>query len=217
MRIVLFSRRPGGHAFGEDPLIARLAAEGHTVAGMVVERMPARAAWRDWFRPNEAAPGQYEVESHNSSACVTLVRSLKPDVIILRGCGILKWPILEIPKWGTIVSHGAELPTYRGLDVTEWAILHGDPPAVSVHFAAEGVDTGAILACRRLPVEPGDTVARLREKSAALALDLLVEVLVKLQAGTSAPRTQPMTEGRQYFTMHPRLRRLADERLKRSA
>jgi folate-dependent phosphoribosylglycinamide formyltransferase PurN len=165
----------------------------------------------------QPSPPVHVVESHNSSTCVEVVKALKPDVIILRGCGIIKWPILEIPKLGTINPHYAELPTYRGMDVTEWAALHGDPVAVSVHFVAEGVDTGAILAHRRVPVERGDTVGGLRDKSAAIAVELFVEVLAKLKAGTSVPRTQPMTEGKQYFTMHPRLRRLANERLRRIA
>jgi methionyl-tRNA formyltransferase len=159
-------------------------------------------------------PPVYVVASHNSGACIELVRSLQPDVLILRGCGIIKWPILEIPKLGTLNPHYAVLPAYRGVDVTEWAALHGDPVAVSVHFVAEGVDTGAVLASRRITIEPGDTLGRLREKSAALAVDLFLEVLDRLAAGTSVPRTQPVTEGKQYFSMHPRLRHLANERLR---
>ena len=159
-------------------------------------------------------PPVHVVASHNSAACVELVRSLHPDVLILRGCGIIKWPILEIPKLGTLNPHYALLPAYRGVDVTEWAALHGDPVAVSVHFVAEGVDTGAVLASRRITIEPGDTLGGLREKSAALAVDLFLEVLDTLAAGTSLPRTQSVTEGKQYFSMHPRLRHLANERLR---
>lgn len=159
-------------------------------------------------------PPVFVVQSHNASASVELVRRLQPDVIILRGCGIIKWPILEIPKLGTINPHYAQLPDYRGMDVTEWAALHGDPIAVSVHFVAEGVDTGAVLASRRVPVEPGDTLGRLREKSAALAVELFVEVLEKLASGTAVPRSQ-QADGRQYFAMHPRLKWLANERLRR--
>lgn len=197
--------------------------------GIVVEKGLRKGArllgWRQGALDPAAVPSRqapvnppvFVVQSHNSSACVETVRRLQPDVIILRGCGIIKWPILEIPKLGTINPHYAVLPNYRGVDVTEWAALHGDPVAVSVHFVAEGVDTGAVLASRRVAVEPGDTLGRLREKSAALAVELFVDVLEKLASGTAVPRTQHVTEGRQYFSMHPRLKWLANERLRRAS
>ena len=93
--------------------------------------------------------------------------------------------------------------------------LRGDPIAVSVHFVSEGVDAGAVLASRPIPVQAGDTLGRLREKSAALAVELLAEALAQLATGTAKPVPQDANEGRQYFAMHPRLRKLANERLKR--
>lgn len=162
------------------------------------------------------SPPVHVVDSHNSQACIDIVRGLSPEVLILRGCGIIKKPILDIPKLGTINPHYAILPLYRGMDVTEWAALHGDPVAVSVHFVSEGVDTGAILASRFISVEPGDTTGQLRDKSAQLAVDLFVEVLSRMEVGTLAPKTQHLSEGRQYFVMHPRLRLLVNERLRRA-
>ena len=160
-------------------------------------------------------PPVHVVASHNSPVCIDLVRSLRPDVIILRGCGIIKKAVLEIPPLGVLNPHYGVLPSYRGMDVTEWAALHGDTVAVSVHFVAEGVDTGAVLASRPVSIQKGDTLGNLREKSAVIALDLFVEVLVKLKAGTLSLKVQSVTDGRQYFVMHPRLRQLANERLKR--
>jgi methionyl-tRNA formyltransferase len=98
------------------------------------------------------------------------------------------------------------------MDVTEWSALHGDPIAVSVHTVAEGVDTGAVILSKLVEVRPGDTVGSLRDKSAALAVDLIAEALPRLKDFVPPPplRTMP---GHQYFTMHPRLRRLADARL----
>jgi len=42
----------------------------------------------------------------------------------------------------------------------------------------------------------------------------LAEALNKLEAGATPSLAAPGAVGRQYFTMHPRLRRLADLRLK---
>ena len=164
---------------------------------------------------NAVRPPVYVVDSHNSPGCVEMVRTMNPDVIVLRGCGIIKKPILEVPRVGTLNAHYGLLPTYRGRDVTEWAVLHGGPIGVTVHFVSEGVDVGAVLASRLVSVERGDTLGRLREKSAALAVELFVEVLAQLEAGSSRPVPQDTNQGRQYFAMHPRLKKLANERLKR--
>jgi methionyl-tRNA formyltransferase len=172
-----------------------------------------RAAGNQGVTPAVDFPVRF-VDSHNSPECVELVRSLRPDALVLRGCGILKQPILAAARLGAINPHYAALPAYRGVDVTEWAALHGDPVAVSVHFVTEQVDTGAVIVSRQIIVEPGDTTGRLRDKSAAAAAELLAEALDKLEAGASPSLAAPGAGGRQYFSMHPRLRRLADLRLK---
>jgi len=241
MRVVLLARVPGWFPFRGDRLIPRLVEDGHDIAAVIAERTPTLPWIREWLarlgprmvlgkilrrglglagigggtRRAEVSPPVHVVASHNSPACVELCRSLQPDLIILRGCGIIRKPLLDAARIGVINGHYAELPRYRGVDVTEWAALHGDPIAVSVHFVSEGVDSGAILDSRRVPVERGDTVELLREKSASVAADLFLAVLRALETGAAKPRPQGAAEGRQYFRMHPRLRRLANERLKR--
>lgn len=164
---------------------------------------------------SSVTPPVHRVASHNSAECVKLVRSLEPDVIILRGCGIIRKPVLEIPKMGTINPHYALLPAYRGMDVTEWSALHGDPVAVSVHTVNEGVDTGAVITSRLVKAEAGDTVGGLRDKSAAIAVDLLAEAVKLLDDFVPAPAQEEANAGRQYFVMHTRLRELANERLQK--
>jgi len=191
--------------------LLRLAGLKHASQGVPGQRL--RAADEQGVTPALDFPVRF-VDSHNSPECVELVRSLRPDVLVLRGCGILKQPILAAARLGAINPHYAALPAYRGVDVTEWAALHGDPVAVSVHFVTEQVDTGAVIVSRRIIVEPGDTTGKLRDKSAAAAAELLAEALDKLEAGGAPSLAAPGAVGRQYFTMHPRLRRLADLRLK---
>ncbi|MGE0131173.1 MAG: formyl transferase [Blastocatellales bacterium] len=159
-------------------------------------------------------PPVHFVASHNSPECVEIVRRLRPELIVLRGCGIVKKQTLEIPSVGTINPHYALLPDYRGMDVTEWSVLHGAPAAVSVHWVSEDVDTGAVIISRRINVERGDTLGVLREKSAALASELMTEAIKRIESGDSTPSARKNIEGRQYFTMHPRLRQLAEFRLK---
>lgn len=55
----------------------------------------------------EVAPDVFLVKSHNSAECVQILRDLEPDLIVLRGCGIVKKQVLEIPKIGVINPHYA--------------------------------------------------------------------------------------------------------------
>lgn len=158
-------------------------------------------------------PRVYVVKSHNSPECAELLKSLVPDVLFLRGCGIIRAEILKIPKLGVLNAHYGELPKYRGVYATEWAVLHGDHPVITMHFVDGGIDTGTILASRPVPLKPGATLASLRDDSSRVGADLLIDVLDDLQNGTLSPREQSPEEGLQYFTMHPRIRAVAERRL----
>ena len=165
----------------------------------------------------EVSPKVYHFKSHNSPECIEQVKELKPDVIVLRGCGIIKKSVLEVPKIGVINPHYALLPDFRGMDVTEWSALHGEPIAVSVHTVNKGVDTGTVLQSEIIEPAAGDTVGSLRDKSAALAVKLIKAALVDLKNGKSFPKNQMNNGGRQFFKMHPRLKDLANRRLQNGA
>jgi methionyl-tRNA formyltransferase len=159
-------------------------------------------------------PAVYCVKSHNSPECVELLRSLDPDIVFLRGCGIIRPMILAVPKVGVLNAHYGQLPKYRGVYATEWAVLHGETPTISMHFVDAGVDTGPVLATREVPLGPGSSLASLRDASSQVGADLLVDVLDGLERGTIQQIPQNPLEGRQYFTMHPRIRDIAERRLK---
>jgi methionyl-tRNA formyltransferase len=163
----------------------------------------------------KVSPKVFLVKSHNSAECVEILKSLQPEVIVLRGCGIVKKQVLEVPKIGVINPHYALLPDYRGMDVTEWSALHGDPIAVSVHAVNEGVDTGKVLKSRIIEADAADTTGTLRDKCAALAVDLISEALAEIEKTQTLPKERIEAGGRQYFQMHPRLKKIADERLRK--
>lgn len=164
------------------------------------------------------SPNVFLVKSHNSPECVEILNSLETDLIVLRGCGIIKKQVLEVPKIGVINPHYAILPDFRGMDVTEWSVLHDAPIAVSVHTVNTGVDTGVVLKSREIVPTAEDTVGSLRDKCAALAVDLLAEAVSDFAKGKPFPQSES-TEvgGKQYFVMHPRLRKLANLKLKKLA
>jgi hypothetical protein len=145
------------------------------------------------------------------------LRRLRPDLVVLVGADLVPASMLEIPPLGTINPHYGLLPAYRGMNVTEWSVYHGDPVGVTIHLVDAGVDTGPILLREEIALEPGETLASLRRRHQQLAARLLVEAAIALRDGTAHPQPQAVDEGRQYYRMHPSLRRVTETRLRAQA
>jgi folate-dependent phosphoribosylglycinamide formyltransferase PurN len=152
-----------------------------------------------------------EVESVSAPAGVATVAALRPDIAVLAGAGILRAELLAVPRIGTLNAHMGVLPRYRGMNVAEWAALEGGPVGCSVHFVDRGVDTGPVLAARLVDVSNAHSIEELRALVDVRQIELLGEVLRALcERGIDAvrPYAQGAAEGRQFFRMHPELRRV---------
>jgi methionyl-tRNA formyltransferase len=141
------------------------------------------------------------------------LRRFGADLLVLVGADIVPPAMLAIPRTATINAHYGLLPAYRGMNVTEWSVFNGDPIGVTVHMVDSGIDTGDILMQEELPLEPGDTLASLRTKHQQLSARLLVEAALALRDGTVSHVPQRPEQGRQYYRMHPALRRIVEARL----
>jgi len=162
----------------------------------------------------EAQGGTYLVVPEiNGGVCADLLRALAPDLVLLGGAPILRAPILAVPRLGTLNAHQGPLPRYRGMNVLEWTVLDGRRPSLTVHFVDPGVDTGDIIMVEPVPILPGDSLDRLKERAARQQVDLLCRTVARAEAGPLPRHPQPREAGRQYFVLHPRLRALAEARL----
>ena len=141
------------------------------------------------------------------------IRDLRPDVIALVGADIVPAAVLAIPRVATLNAHYGLLPAYRGMNVTEWSLYRGDPIGVTVHVVEAGIDTGDILLREEIPVESGDTLESLRAKHQRVAAMLLRRAIVGMLDGSLERVEQGPEDGRQYFRMHPELRRTVEARL----
>jgi methionyl-tRNA formyltransferase len=157
------------------------------------------------------------VERVRSLADPAPLQRLRPDLVVLAGADLVPASMLEVPPLGTINPHYGLLPGYRGMNVTEWSVYQGDPVGVTVHLVDAGVDTGPVLLREEIALEPGETLATLRRRHQALAAELLVEAALQLRDGNAQPRPQTPEEGRQYYRMHPALRRVTEARLRAQA
>ncbi len=120
---------------------------------------------------------------------IRTVSALKPDLIIVNSFPyLLPSEFIEIPSMGCINLHGAYLPSYRGAHVLQWAIINGETETgITLHHIDAGMDTGDIIAQKKVPIMYEDTAVTLRERIYTEGDKLLRSLWHQIENGT-APR-----------------------------
>jgi methionyl-tRNA formyltransferase len=157
------------------------------------------------------------VPDHNHPKSLNLLKDISPDIIVFTGGGLLRPPLLEIPRLGILNCHTGILPQYRGMDVVEWTAVEQKINSVgfgvTLHIMDSGVDSGPILLRKNISPKPGAAFEDIRAELETLMVELMIDGVKALQAGNLVPQLQTLNEGRQYFVMHPRLKEAAKIRL----
>jgi len=127
------------------------------------------------------------------------IRALRPDIglSILFGY-IVKPEFLDVFPSGVVNLHPAYLPYNRGAFPNVWSIVEGTPAGVTMHYVDTGVDTGDIIAQRRVSVEPVDTGETLYRKLEEASVDLFKRTWPLVRSGDDAP----VSQGEQAGTYH---------------
>jgi len=123
---------------------------------------------------------------------LSVLRDLKPDIVVVMGYGILIPSILlNIPKFGFINIHVSLLPRWRGASPIEHSIINGDEQTgISIFQLEEKLDTGPILNSASIKIEDSfskhDLILRLNK----LGTSLLNETLPKIFNNTILMKEQ---------------------------
>ena len=88
---------------------------------------------------------------------------------------ILSPQVLEAAPGRFINCHISLLPWNRGADPNLWSVLEGTPRGVSIHALNAGIDTGDVLAQRRVELDQRDTLASSYEHLQSALVDLFRE------------------------------------------
>jgi phosphoribosylglycinamide formyltransferase-1 len=113
------------------------------------------------------------------------LRQWEADLVILSGFMRLLPPrVVEALSPALLNTHPAYLPEFPGAHAVRDALAAGvSETGASVIVVDNGVDTGPVLAQRRIPVLPGDTEARLHDRIKVVERQLLVEVVLDIANG----------------------------------
>ena len=125
---------------------------------------------------------------------VDWLKKIKPDYLLVMGCPqILKRPLLDIPRLGSINYHYSALPKYGGCDAPFWSVLYGErETANTFHFVKEEIDVGSILVQDAVAIMEDDSVNELRYRLVMSAQDSLCKLLRQIATGNLTPTTQDL-------------------------
>lgn len=154
---------------------------------------------------------------HNQPECVELLEKTAPQLIAFTGGGLIRRNILDIPEIGILNCHTGILPQYRGMDVVEWTAAENKIGEIgfgaTLHLMDRGVDSGPIILKKTINPNPGESFAIIRERLEVLMVKLMVEGICGLRDDKLHPQLQKPLDGRQYYVMHPRVKKFTEEQL----
>jgi len=131
-------------------------------------------------------------ETFKSSEVEEKLASFQPELIIVAAFGsILPPEVLSLPKFACLNVHPSLLPRHRGPSPVANTILCGDElTGVTIMLMDAGLDTGPILAQKKVGISFMDTAGSLSSKLADVGAKLLLETLPKWLGGELRPHAQ---------------------------
>lgn len=130
----------------------------------------------------------------NDPLFLNQIRDLKLDLIVsVSYRQILKREILGIPRAGAVNLHPSYLPKYRGKNPLNWVLINGEKETgMTVHYINEGIDTGGILARKKIKIFQSDTADSLQKKFVRAAPALIARAIGLIRNGKA--RAMPQDE-----------------------
>jgi methionyl-tRNA formyltransferase len=182
--------------FAGTPLVAvpsleALAASGHDIAA-IITREDAPLGRKRVLTPSPVAAAGAELgipviaANRLDSSVTERIAALQPDLgVIVAYGGLLREPLLSVPRLGWINLHFSLLPRWRGAAPVQRALMAGDEQigAAVFQLVAE-LDAGAVFASFSQPVGRHATAGSLLSSLAQSGSDLLLNVVNEMAAGT---------------------------------
>ena len=123
------------------------------------------------------------------------IKNLRPDFIIVVAYGIiLPKTVLDIPNFFCLNGHASDLPRWRGAAPIQRAIEAGDKTtAACAMIMEETLDTGPVIAKKKINILNKDTASSLHDKLSKLTANVLIESMDKIIQNKYKPIKQKIT------------------------
>jgi phosphoribosylglycinamide formyltransferase-1 len=162
--------------------------EGIEVVGVGSDRSDAKALERaraGGVRTAVFPREEFADRQERDAALAEWIGSRGADLIALAGfMQLLGGPFVERFRGRVVNVHPSLLPAFPGLDAIGQALEAGvEETGVTVHFVDQGVDTGPVIAQRRIPVPEDRDRATLEEAVHAVEHELYPEAIRMIATG----------------------------------
>jgi phosphoribosylglycinamide formyltransferase 1 len=139
---------------------------------------------REFGVPNAyLPPGKFRtrLEPAVEMQLVNLLQDAGVELVVLAGfMRVLKEPMLNSFPRRIINVHPSLLPKFPGVEAWKQALSAGEKvTGCSVHYVDAGIDSGEIIAQRKVPVLPGDTAESLHARIQVAERALYPEVIAQ--------------------------------------
>jgi len=170
----------------EEIRAGRLNAEARLVVADVFDAGILDIA-REFGVPNVyLPPGKFRtrLEPNVEMELVRLLHDAGVELVALAGfMRVLKEPMLAAFPRRIINIHPSLLPKFPGIESWKQALQAGEKiTGCSVHYVDAGIDSGEIIAQRKVPVLPGDTAESLHARIQIAEHALYPEVIAQFCA-----------------------------------
>ncbi|WP_104129052.1 methionyl-tRNA formyltransferase [Cryobacterium sp. Y57] len=174
------------------PSLTALASSEHEIVS-VITRADAPLGRKRTLTPSpvaQAAMAQgYPVLKTNrlDAEATETIRARQPDLgVIVAYGGIVREPLLSVPRLGWINLHFSLLPRWRGASPVQRAVIAGDErTGAAVFQLVPELDAGAVFGSFSQPLGAHATSGILLEELSHSGAALLLRVVSELAAGTA--------------------------------
>lgn len=138
------------------------------------------------IRAEFVAPGKFKtkLEPEIEQRIVEILQSEQVDLVVLAGyMRMIKEPLLRAFPGRIVNIHPSLLPKFRGIAAWRQALEAGEKTTgCTVHWVDSGMDTGAVIAQREVPVLADDSPETLHARIQIAEHEIYPEVIAKIAA-----------------------------------
>jgi hypothetical protein len=194
--------------------LEKVKSEWKKGRGLFILVIIFRSIFRKLFRPDSRPSLHYRKYSKFNALPVRETTDLydkgtsdwlsgfDADIILLRGFGIIREPVLSMYPFGVLSYHHGDMKKYRGGPPAFWELFNNEPEiGVTLQVLNEGIDTGTIILQRFFKILQNDTWQVLRIRIYEGSETMAAEGLVWL--GKNGPFRSPLpkNERGKYYTL----------------
>ncbi|HWH25240.1 MAG TPA: phosphoribosylglycinamide formyltransferase [Pseudolysinimonas sp.] len=130
--------------------------------------------------------GAFATREEWGAELLSQIRQWQADLVVLSGfMRLLPANVVDALSPNLVNTHPAYLPEFPGAHAVRDALAAGaSETGASVIVVDAGVDSGPIVAQRRVPILPGDTEVHLHERIKVVERELLVQSIVAIATHT---------------------------------